>query len=105
MGQRLRKDCDAAKRVRRARMVFDRMIGAVIHRTQELERGDTLEGDIVKDAKALLLALSVLVSLELKLDDFEIESEGGVAGREPPMDLSAARVEVMGRLARLAERA
>ena len=86
-------------------MVFDRMIGAVIDRTRELERGDALEGDIVKDAKALLLALSVLVSLELKLDDFETESAGGVPGREPPMDLAAARVEVMGRLSRLAERA
>jgi hypothetical protein len=105
MGQKLREDCDAAKRVRRARMVFDRMIDAVMHRTRELERGDTLEGDVVKDAKALLLALSVLVSLELKLDDFKIESAGGVGGREPPMDLSAARVEIMGRLARLAERA
>ena len=104
MGQKLRKDCDAAKRVRRARMAFDRVIAVVEAGARALERGDADLGDIVKDARALVSALAVLVALELKLDEYEIEQQGGVAGYDGPMDFAAARLEVMGRLARIAER-
>ena len=62
MKHKLREKCDAAKRVRRARMVFDRQIDAVAVNTRRLEKEGVLEEDTVKEAKALLAALSTLVT-------------------------------------------
>lgn len=103
MGQQLRKNSDAAKRVRRTRKAFDRLIEAVDGMARDLERGRVPEDDIAKGARALLQVLPTLVTLECKLDDYDTEDRGGVPGREPPMDLAAARGEILGRLARLAE--
>ncbi len=104
MGRILRKDSAAAKRVRRMRRVFNRMMEGLEAMGRDLERGRIPEEDMGKAVRAAMLLLPALVTQECKLDEYDIESEGGVPGREPPMDLAAARVEVLGRLARLAER-
>ncbi len=102
MGQTLRKDGDAAKRVRRMRRVLDRMLRGLETMARDLDWGRVPEDDMVKAVRAAVKAIPELASVECKLYEYEIDVAGGVPGREPPMDLAAARVEVMGRLARLA---
>ncbi len=105
MGQKIRKESDAAKRVRRVRGLVDRMIASVDAMARDLERGRVPEEEPGKTLPKVLAMLALFVTLEVKLYEYDIEGSGGVPGREPPMDLAAARIEVMGRLARLADRA
>lgn len=104
MSQEIDETNGLAERVRRAREVFDRLIRAVDGMAKEIDRGDMPEDDVLKGARALAAMLPTLVGLECKLDDIKIVQQGGVPGYEAPMDLAAARVEVMGRLARITER-
>ena len=100
----VRADGDAAKRVRRAKRIADRMIGGLERIEKDIDRGRLPEG---RDDPGRAMAdtvkwIGVVASEEIKLAEYEFEEAGGAQGRDAPMDLCALRESVMGRLDRLA---
>ena len=100
----VRADGDAAKRVRRAKRIADRLIGGLERIEKDIDRGRLPEG---RDDPGRAMAdtvkwIGVVASEELKLADYEFEERGSVPGRADPLDLAALRDGVLGRLARLA---
>ena len=100
----LRADGDAAKRVRRAKRIADRMIGGLERMERDIGRGRLPEGrdDPGRCMADVVKWIGAVASEELKLADYEFEDRGGVPGRADPLDLAALRDGVLGRLARLA---
>ena len=100
----VRADGDAAKRVRRAKRIADRLIGGLERMERDIGRGRLPEGrdDPGRTMADVVKWIGAVASEEQKLADYEFEERGGVPGCADPMDLAALRDGILGRLARLA---
>ena len=100
----VRADGDAAKRVRRAKRIADRMIGGLERIERDIDRGRLPEGrdDPGRSMADVVKWIGAVASEEMKLADYEFQQRGGVPGRDAPMDLCTLRKRIMGRLDRLA---